>query len=90
MLRQSDIVINVLPLAAATHGILYHSLFRHFRKGAYLFAMVRGGHVVEADLLQALAEEYIAGALHGPAMGGDRAPRRRYGAVPAGWVLAPE
>lgn len=62
MLAQSDMVINVLPLTDATRGILCSNLFVRFRKGTYLINLGRGGHVVEADLLQALAEGSIAGA----------------------------
>ena len=58
----ADIVLNLLPLTPQTTGILCADLFRHFRQGACLINMGRGGHVDERDLLQAIDGGQIAGA----------------------------
>ena len=59
---QVDIVVNVLPLTPETHGILDKKLFAHLKPGTFLVNMGRGGHLVEADLLEALAEGRIEAA----------------------------
>lgn len=58
----SDIVINLLPLTAQTRGILDREFFSRVRPGACLVQVGRGGHLVEADLLEALTQGRIAGA----------------------------
>ena len=62
-LGQCDIVVCVLPLTEQTRGILDRSLFQHLPKGAALVNMGRGGHLVEADLLQALASGQLSAAV---------------------------
>lgn len=55
-------LINVLPLTAATRGILNKRLFDRMPRGAVLIQLGRGDHLVEADLDDALASGQIAGA----------------------------
>lgn len=55
LLARSDIVINLLPLTAQTSDLLDQRFFAALRPGAGLINLARGGHLVEADLLQALA-----------------------------------
>lgn len=62
MVACCDIVINVLPLTAETEGILSAKLFAHFKPGAHLVNIGRGGHLVENDLLEAVERGRIAGA----------------------------
>lgn len=62
-LGQCDIVLCVLPLTEQTRGILNRQLFQHLPKGAALVNMGRGGHLVEADLLEALADGQISAAV---------------------------
>ncbi|MBA1380121.1 2-hydroxyacid dehydrogenase [Pseudomonas brassicacearum] len=62
-LGQCDIVLCVLPLTEQTKGILDRQLFRHLPKGAALVNMGRGGHLVEADLLDALASGQLSAAV---------------------------
>ena len=62
VVRGSDIVINMLPLTAETRNILSRDLFAQFRDGSYLINMGRGAHLVDADLLEALASGKIAAA----------------------------
>jgi glyoxylate/hydroxypyruvate reductase A len=62
-LSQCDIVLCVLPLTEQTKGILNRQLFQHLPKGAALVNMGRGGHLVEADLLEALASGQLSAAV---------------------------
>ncbi|WP_110686721.1 NAD(P)-dependent oxidoreductase [Salinicola aestuarinus] len=58
----ADYLINVLPLTAQTDNILSTALFARLRPGAWLIQIGRGEHLVEEDLLAALAEGSLAGA----------------------------
>jgi len=60
--EDADFVVNVLPLTDATKGILNHSLFNLCRKEAVLVNVGRGEHLIENDLLDAIAEKKIAAA----------------------------
>jgi glyoxylate/hydroxypyruvate reductase len=62
-LGQCDIVVCVLPLTEQTRGILNRQLFKHLPKGAALVNMGRGGHLIEADLLEAFAEGQLSAAV---------------------------
>lgn len=59
---QSNILINLLPLTAATDGILNRRLFEAMPRESYLINVGRGRHLVEADLVSALETGQIAGA----------------------------
>jgi glyoxylate/hydroxypyruvate reductase A len=59
---QSDILINVLPMTNATLNILNADLFAVMPKGAALIQLGRGQHLVEDDLIAALASGRISGA----------------------------
>lgn len=61
-LARTDILVNVLPLTRETRGILDAKAFATLPKGAYLINMARGGHVVDDDLLAALAAGQVSGA----------------------------
>jgi glyoxylate/hydroxypyruvate reductase A len=63
LLAQSDIVVNLLPLTPATRGVLSKPLFDRMRPGAALVSLGRGGHLVEADLLEALDEGRLSHAV---------------------------
>jgi len=58
-----DILLCVLPLTEQTRGILNRQLFEQLPKGAALVNMGRGGHLVEADLLEALARGQLSAAV---------------------------
>jgi glyoxylate/hydroxypyruvate reductase A len=60
---KSDIVINLLPLTAATHGLLDARFFAALPRGAGLVNLARGAHVVDADLLAALDRGHLAHAV---------------------------
>ncbi|MFL7960712.1 2-hydroxyacid dehydrogenase [Pseudomonas kielensis] len=62
-LGQCDIVLCVLPLTEQTRGILNRQLFQHLPKGAALVNMGRGGHLIEEDLLEALASGQLSAAV---------------------------
>ena len=55
VLAQADVVVNLLPLTAETRGLLSAAAFAQMPRGASLVNLARGAHVVEADLLAALA-----------------------------------
>ncbi|MEO9656128.1 2-hydroxyacid dehydrogenase [Marinomonas sp.] len=63
ILRNTDILVNLLPLTSATQGILSRNLFAKLPKGSYLVNCGRGGHVQVNDLIMAVAEEQLKGAL---------------------------
>ena len=54
VLASAEIVINLLPLTPATHGLFNARRLARMRPGASLVNLARGAHVVEADLLAAL------------------------------------
>lgn len=53
-LGQCDALVCLLPLTGETRGILSRDLFSRLPRGASLINVARGGHLVEADLLDAL------------------------------------
>jgi glyoxylate/hydroxypyruvate reductase len=55
LLPSTDILINLLPLTDATRGLLDATLFAALPPSAGLVNLGRGGHLVDADLLAALA-----------------------------------
>jgi glyoxylate/hydroxypyruvate reductase len=60
VLAQSQIVVNLLPLTPETRGLFNTTTLDRMPRGASLVNLARGAHVVEADLLAALA----SGQLH--------------------------
>jgi len=62
MLRETEVLVNLLPLTQETVGILDARLFASLRRGSYLVQVGRGEHMVEADLLPALESGQLAGA----------------------------
>ncbi|HYB54760.1 MAG TPA: glyoxylate/hydroxypyruvate reductase A [Alphaproteobacteria bacterium] len=59
-LARSEILVCLLPLTRATEGILSSALFAGLPKGAAVINAARGKHLVEADLLKALASGQLA------------------------------
>jgi glyoxylate/hydroxypyruvate reductase A len=62
-LERSDILICLLPLTSQTRGILCRNLFEKLPRGAGLINAARGGHLMEQDLLRALAEHQLSAAV---------------------------
>lgn len=63
MLARSEILVNLLPLIPATRGILNARTFRQLPRGAAVINLARGGHLIEADLLAALDDGHLRGAM---------------------------
>jgi len=63
LLAQSDFVLLLLPLTAETANFMNAQHFRLMRRSAYLLNFGRGGTVVDADLVDAVRTQTIAGAV---------------------------
>ncbi len=61
-LHTSRILICLLPLTPATRHILDYQLFTRLPQQAFVINVARGAHLVEKDLLRALAEGHLSGA----------------------------
>lgn len=62
-LAEADAVINLLPLTEATRGFFDARRLAQMKPGAGLVNLARGAHVVEGDLLQALASGRLSHAV---------------------------
>ena len=62
-LAGTDILICLLPLTAATRGILDKTVFDRLPGGAALINVGRGGHLVQDDLLRALDDGRLSSAI---------------------------
>lgn len=62
VLAQSEILVCLLPLTEGTQGILDADALSLLPRGATLINVGRGRHIVEADLLSALATGHISHA----------------------------
>lgn len=61
-LATSEILVCLLPLTNETSGILNKTLFSQLPKGAFVINAARGGHLVDADLIEMLDKEHLSGA----------------------------
>ncbi len=62
-LKNSNILVCLLPLTDKTEDILNAQTFSQLPPGAYLINVGRGGHLVDDDLLSALDSGRLSGAL---------------------------
>ncbi|MEE1924133.1 glyoxylate/hydroxypyruvate reductase A [Pseudomonas sp. 148P] len=58
-----NVLVNLLPLTAATHGLLGHAVFQRMARGSALINCGRGQHLDADHLRQALADGQLRGAL---------------------------
>jgi glyoxylate/hydroxypyruvate reductase len=63
LLARSEILVSLLPMTPQTEGILDTPLFARLPRGAGLVNAGRGRHLVEEDLLAALASGQISAAV---------------------------
>ena len=63
LLSKTQILVNLLPLTAATTGILNTELFGRLPPGAALVNLGRGGHLNDEDLLAALQTRHLGHAV---------------------------
>jgi len=56
------VLVNLLPSTPETDGLLNARTFARLARGAYLINIARGAHLVESELLDALAEGQVAAA----------------------------
>jgi glyoxylate/hydroxypyruvate reductase A len=63
VLAGADVVVNLLPLTPTTRGLFNRDTLAILPRGASLVNLARGAHVVEADLLDALASGQLARAV---------------------------
>ncbi len=61
-LRGVKVLVNLLPHTPDTHDVLNRNTFARLARGAYLVNVARGAHLVEQDLLDALAAGQLAAA----------------------------
>ncbi|ATP46328.1 hydroxyacid dehydrogenase [Pseudomonas putida] len=63
MVEQVDYVINLLPDTPATHDLYDAALFQRFKPSALFINAGRGVAVVDGDLVEALKQGHLAGAV---------------------------
>lgn len=61
-LKQSEVLVCLLPLTSETENILNKALFQKLPKGAYLINVARGNHLVEKDLPEMIDSGQLSGA----------------------------
>ncbi len=62
-LSELDVLVNLLPVTPDTESILNSNLFEQLPQGVYLINVARGNHLVEEDLIAALNNNHLSGAL---------------------------
>jgi glyoxylate/hydroxypyruvate reductase A len=63
LLARTEVLVNLLPLTASTRGLLDARCFAALPRGAAVVNLARGAHLVEADLLAALASGQLRHAV---------------------------
>ena len=63
MAKIADFLVCLLPLTEQTKGILNYQLFQHLPKNACVINVARGEHLIEKDLIKALDNNEVLGAI---------------------------
>jgi glyoxylate/hydroxypyruvate reductase A len=61
-LKNTQILVCLLPITSETIGILNLELFKKLKEDAYLINVARGEHLIEKDLIRAIDQEVLRGA----------------------------
>lgn len=61
-LKTTNVLVCLLPLTPATEGILNKELMSQLPKNAFVINVARGGHLVDADLIELLDADHLSGA----------------------------
>lgn len=61
-LKNTNILVCLLPLTPETDSILNRELFKQLPQGAYVINVARGEHLVEEDLLEMVQDGHLSGA----------------------------
>lgn len=62
-LNEINVLVCLLPLTPETENILNSDFFKKCKPGTYLINVARGKHLLEEDLIPALEEGFLSGAL---------------------------
>ena len=62
VLATCEMAVCALPLTDATHGVLDARAFAAMPRGGYVINVARGAHIVEPDLIAAVASGHLTGA----------------------------
>jgi glyoxylate/hydroxypyruvate reductase len=62
-LKEINVLVCLLPLTHETEGILNLEFFKNCTPGTFLINVARGKHLVEEDLIPALDQGFLSGAL---------------------------
>jgi glyoxylate/hydroxypyruvate reductase A len=62
-LNSLDVLVCLLPLTEETRGILDRDLFAQLPRGASIINVGRGGHLITADLIEALDAGQLSAAV---------------------------
>jgi glyoxylate/hydroxypyruvate reductase A len=63
LLRDSNVVICMLPLTAETRGVLDRAAMEQMPAHSYIINLARGAHIVQEDLLALIQSGHLAGAM---------------------------
>jgi len=63
VVADADVLVNLLPLNNSTQGILSQPLFNKMPRGSYVINCGRGGHMIQGDLIEAIDNGQLNGAL---------------------------
>lgn len=61
-LKETNVLVCLLPLTSKTKNILNKRLFERLPKDAYIINVARGGNLVEEDLLEMIKNGHLSGA----------------------------